>query len=167
MVKQFAQPRLTVELVPTSCWHSNLKKQLPQSDWDRLRRPVFAAAMHRCEICGGHGDRWPVECHERWEYDDERCIQRLVGFIALCPSCHLVKHIGRARAHCEGQVAEAHLSTVNGWTLQKTSRYIELCMSLWRVRNRHDWQQDFSYLEPLGVTLSQKPSEHRSSNSVA
>ena len=152
IAKAFGEPHLTLELVPRSCWHSNLNKQLPRRDWDRLRKPVFTAAKNRCEICGRRGDQWPVECHERWQYDDMGHVQTLVGFIALCPDCHLVKHLGRARAHGEGERAEAHLSRINGWNSQQTSRYIKLCMVLWRLRNRHDWRQDFHYLETTGVS---------------
>jgi hypothetical protein len=45
--------------------------------WDRLRHQVTAEAGNRCEICGGRGRRWPVECHEVWHYDDTTKIQRL------------------------------------------------------------------------------------------
>jgi hypothetical protein len=157
----FGRPRLAVELVPKSLWYENLNKQLSKSDWDKLRRPVFKAAGHRCEICGGCGTEWPVECHERWDYDDERHVQRLVGFMALCASCHLVKHIGRARAHGQGTFAEAHLSSVNGWTSDSTSRYVKLCLHLWSVRNRHKWQQNIEHLESLGITLQRNQIEPR------
>lgn len=38
----------------------------------------------------------PVECHEVWDYDDDRKIQRLERRVALCPACHEVKHAGLA-----------------------------------------------------------------------
>jgi len=55
-------------------------------------------AENLCETCGGCGPQYPVECHEIWNYDDTRLIQKLDGLIALCPDCHEVKHIGLAGA---------------------------------------------------------------------
>ncbi len=66
--------QLTVELVPRTCWFSNLRSELSKEEWDRLRRPVFERAGNRCEVCGGKGTQHPVECHEVWEYDDERLV---------------------------------------------------------------------------------------------
>jgi len=51
--------------------------------WDRLRRQVAAEAGERCEIFGGRGRRWPVECHEVWDYDEEHNVQ---PFAARCHS---------------------------------------------------------------------------------
>ncbi len=63
---------LTVELVPQTCWYTNVRSNVPAEDWERLRKFVFKLAGYRCEICGGRGDKWWVECHEQWEYDDAR-----------------------------------------------------------------------------------------------
>jgi len=51
----------------------------PLAVGDRLRRQVPAEAGDRCDICGGRGRRWPVECHEVRDYDDQRKVQRLDG----------------------------------------------------------------------------------------
>ena len=109
------QARLTVELVPISCWFSNLRSELPPQDWDRLRRRVYRDAGYRCQTCGGRGAQHPVEAHELWTYDDHTHIQRLAGVIALWPACHEVKHIGFAGQRGHGQRAAAHLAHVNGW----------------------------------------------------
>src|SRR5437588_2921912 len=87
---------LTVELVPSTCWFSNLRSELDKDDWDRLRHAVYERAGNYCEVCGQRGAQHPVECHEVWEYDDEHSVQRLSGLIALCPACHEAKHMGRA-----------------------------------------------------------------------
>jgi hypothetical protein len=86
------QPKLTVELVPTSMWNANLRAILAPKVWDIVRRNVYAAAGHKCEICDGRGK---VECHERWEFADLPSVQKLVGLLCLCPTYHHVKHIGR------------------------------------------------------------------------
>jgi hypothetical protein len=84
-------PRLSIELVPATSWFDNLRSLLPPAEWDALRKATSQAAGHRCEICGGRGPKWPVECHERWQYDDATHVQTLTGLIALCPECHRVK----------------------------------------------------------------------------
>jgi 5-methylcytosine-specific restriction endonuclease McrA len=88
------QTRLTVELVPSTRWYTNVRSNVPKAVWDRLRRQVAAEAGQRCKICGGRGRRWPVECHEVWHYDDATKVQRLERLVALCPACHEVKPAG-------------------------------------------------------------------------
>ena len=91
--RRLAQLRLEIELVPGASWHSNLRRILPRRVWDKIRKEAYKAAGHKCEICGAEGR---LECHEWWEYDDRRRVQRLAGFMALCPLCHAVKHMGRS-----------------------------------------------------------------------
>jgi hypothetical protein len=77
--------RLTVELVPSTCWYINLRSNASKAVWGRLRRRVAAEAGQRCEICGGRGRRWPVECHDVWHYDDSTKVQRLEGWWRCFP----------------------------------------------------------------------------------
>ncbi|MCC6742597.1 MAG: HNH endonuclease [Acidobacteria bacterium] len=93
--ESFGTPRLSRELVPKTSFFENLRNRVTPPQWNAVRRKVASAAGHVCQICGGTGTRWAVECHERWRYDDANRIQILEGLIALCPACHAVKHIGR------------------------------------------------------------------------
>jgi hypothetical protein len=36
--------RLTVELVPSTCWYTNVRSNVSKAVWDRLRRRVAAEA---------------------------------------------------------------------------------------------------------------------------
>jgi hypothetical protein len=137
---------LLVELVPQSSWGSNLRKELPKKEWDRLRRAQYALAGHVCEVCGGKGRRHPVECHEIWSYNDDTHIQTLDGLIALCPRCHEVKHIGLAGVRGRILEAKRHLAKVNGWTLDQTIHHIAEAFALWNLRSRHPWTLDLSWL---------------------
>jgi hypothetical protein len=106
------RPRLSVELVPATCWLSNLRSELPRQAWDALRRRTYENAGYLCDVCSGRGPTHPVECHEQWSYDDAALVQRLVCMVALCPACHQVKHLGRAHAIGRGDQARAHLARI-------------------------------------------------------
>ena len=138
---------LTVELVPSTVWFSNLRSILKESQWGKIKRKTFAKAGYRCEICGGCGLKWPVECHEIWHYDDEKKIQTLSGLIALCPSCHEVKHIGLATKNGRRDKAALHLSKINNWSQKLTDTYIDEQFDKWKERSNYQWQLDITYLK--------------------
>jgi 5-methylcytosine-specific restriction endonuclease McrA len=144
-------PRLTIELVPKTCWFSNVRDRVSRQDWDRIRSQVYEQADRRCEVCGGRGSRHPVECHEVWEYDDASGVQRLVRMIALCPACHEVKHIGLAGMKGRGDLACAHLAEVNGWTSEVAARCVEDAFAVWRTRSSRTWALDVSALAAYGI----------------
>ena len=145
--------KLTIELVPSTCWFTNLRSELSTSQWDKLRKATYRKANYRCEICGGKGDKHPVECHEIWDYDDENHIQALKGLIALCPACHQVKHIGLAKLRGKGEEAANHLKKVNGWNERQTQQYILEAFQTWNQRSQYQWQLDLTWLEQNGITF--------------
>ena len=153
-----AEPLLTVELVPHTytCWFSNVRDHVNKKTWDKLRQSTYRKAGYVCEICGGRGPKWPVECHEIWHYDNNSRIQTLIGLMALCPSCHAVKHIGLSGLQGKGEEAEAHLAEVNSWTKQETAAYLEKVWHTWQVRSRYEWRLDLSWLEERGIKVAAK-----------
>ncbi len=146
-------PRLSIELVPETCWVSNVRSNISNEDWDRIRKVIAKKAGHRCEICGGVGPKHPVECHEIWYYNDKKRLQTLEGLIALCPSCHEVKHIGLANVNNRGKLAEAHLAKVNGWSQSQAKTYIKEQFEIWGERSRHEWKLDMSWLKKHGIAF--------------
>jgi hypothetical protein len=140
------QTRLTVELVPSTCWYTNVRSNVSKTVWDRLRRRVAADAGHRCAVCGGRGRRWPVECHEVWAYDDDAKVQRLERLVALCPACHEAKHAGLASKRGRLDAVIEHLAAVNGWTADDAGLYLEGAFETWAARSRHEWTLDISVL---------------------
>jgi len=145
---------LTIELVPRTSWFTNLRSELSKESWDVLRRKSYQKASYHCEICGGQGDKWPVECHEIWNYNDEKKEQKLEGLTSLCPSCHEVKHIGYAEIRGRYQEALEHLAEVNEWTLEEAEKYIKEQVALWKERSKYDWTLDLSYLEKEGISVN-------------
>ncbi len=138
---------LEIELVPSTVWYSNLRSELTKAQWDHLRKNCYQQAGHVCEVCGGKGPKWPVECHEIWEFCDQHKTQTLQGLIALCPSCHEVKHMGLAGKRGRGNIARAHLAKVNGWTSAQSQDHIRKAFQVWEKRSRHDWELDISWVE--------------------
>lgn len=143
---------LTVELVPKTSWYQNVRSHVSKDVWERLKKIIFGRARYKCEICGGRGEKWPVECHEVFAYDDERHIQTLESLIALCPACHEVKHIGLAAMRGRRGAALAHLATVNGWSLPDAELYLEGSFEVWHRRSCHEWQLDLLYLKQFDVS---------------
>mmetsp|Transcript_4520 Transcript_4520/g.28725 ORF Transcript_4520/g.28725 Transcript_4520/m.28725 type:complete len:291 (+) Transcript_4520:80-952(+) len=145
--------KLSVEMVPESQWGCNLRSWLPKTDWDTLRKEQYEIAHHKCEVCGGKGAKWPVECHEKWEYDPAHHVQKLVGLIALCPRCHQVKHLGRTMAVGQLDDAIEHLQKVNGIGRELSNAYIREVFGIWKARSAHEWKLDLSWLKTRGVAI--------------
>lgn len=141
--------KLTIELVPSSSWFTNLRSVLPKYKWDILRKDCYAKANYKCEICCGVGNNHPVECHEEWEYDRETRTQKLVRLIALCPKCHKVKHIGLAQLNGQGEACLRHLCKVNGITLEEGRDLIDEAFIVFEERSQIEWNLDISYLDKL------------------
>lgn len=149
--------KLTIELVPSSCWFSNVRDHVTKAEWDRIRRQAYRGAAYVCQVCGGRGEKWSVECHEVWEYDDKNHVQKLVGVVALCPDCHRVKHIGYASISGFGAAAQAHLAKVNSWDDRTAQSYIASAFSVWQRRSGFDWKLDLSWLQSsFGIVVQEK-----------
>lgn len=146
-------PRLTVELVPKPTHFINVRSETTRATWDAISRQVYRAAGYRCEICFGRGEEHPVECHEIWQYDDERWTQKLVGLIALCPMCHRCKHWGKAAQ--DGFTADcfAHLCRVNGWGAVRAKEYLTAEFARMRARSAHAWLMDLSWLKERKIPV--------------
>ncbi len=136
--------KLTIELVPESCWYSNVRSEVSKAEWDKIRRATYVKYHYRCAVCGGKGDNHPVECHEVWEYKDG--VQRLMGFVALCPACHEVKHIGLAKVRGRYEEALKHFAKVNGVNVAEAEESVTVAVSLWMDRSKQDWELDITYL---------------------
>jgi hypothetical protein len=148
---------LTIELVPSSCWFTNVRSEISDSHWKKLAKRTAEKANFECEVCGGKGRKWPVECHELWHYNETNFRQTLTGLVALCPPCHAVKHIGFSSIKGRYDNAFNHLARVNGWSTDITKAYIEEQFQVWLERSKYEWTLDIKWLEnELGVSLFSK-----------
>lgn len=147
LVSEIIKPLLSIELVPQTCWYSNVRSEVPKSTWDIIKKDSSLKAKNRCEICNGKGPKWPVECHEVWNYDSKSQTQKLVRMISLCPSCHEVKHMGFANINGRLEQAKQHLAKINNWSSDQTDKYVALAFRLWEIRSNYEWSLDLSYLK--------------------
>jgi hypothetical protein len=153
----FTNARLTIELVPKTCWFSNVRDHLSKSQWRKISNFVAEKADHHCEICGSQGKKHRVECHEIWNYNDKELTQTLAGLIALCPACHRVKHIGRTSEVGNLQYSIYQLARVNKWSEQLARLYYEVSMLIWQKRSQFQWKLDLSYIErEIGIRIEEK-----------
>ena len=148
--------KLTIELVPQTSWYDNMRKVIPKTQWDKLRKRVYAEYSHKCGICGATEGR--LNCHEIWEYDDTNHEQKLKGFIALCDLCHHVKHIGLAgilsqEGKLDLEKVVEHFMKVNGCDSRTLEEHRQKAFEQWRERSRHSWRVDLGeYESPAIVT---------------
>lgn len=151
---------LFVDLVPSTCWFTNVRSCVDARDWERLRRMVTRRAGRRCELCGAAEDRaarrW-LEVHERWVYDERTRVQALRRLVCLCTDCHTVTHFGLAQVRGLAGRAFAHLREVTGMTEAQARRHVDEAFAVWEARSRVAWTLDLSMLTAAGVRLAPPP----------
>ena len=157
--------QLLIELIPKTCHFSNVRTTVSAKDWDTIRLISYEAAGHKCEICGdsglNQGYKHRVECHEIWEYDDEKHVQKLVGLISLCPTCHQVKHFGRAVMIGKKTICIKQMTKVNKWTLARVEQHILESFAVYSERSKHEWLLDISMLAKPPYNIVLKPQKKR------
>jgi len=136
--------KLNFELVPDSCWYSNLRSALPKEAWDKIRKKAYARAGGRCMICGAPCNR--LEAHEQWEYDDENGVQRLKNIVAVCRPCHEVIHIGRTSLMGREREASEHFMKVNGCNYAEYRKALGEANEKQCERSKREWTLDVSAL---------------------
>ena len=138
--------KLQFELVPDSCWYSNLRSILPPAQWDVVRKEAYARAGGKCMICGIKTTR--LEAHERWEYDEVNAVQKLADVVAVCRGCHEVIHIGRTQLMGKEREAEEHFMKVNNCSYAEYKKALGEANEAHLRRNKvPEWKLDLSYLK--------------------
>lgn len=140
---------LSLDLVPATAFGSNVRAILTRAQWASLSKQVRSQAYDICQICQGEAH----DCHERWSYDEGKSIQKLVGLIALCKSCHQVCHFGLARVQGKEKRAQQHLMKVNGWTNKQAEQHIQQSFKIWAKRSKKQWTLDISILSDYGIDV--------------
>ena len=96
-------------------------------------------------ICGATTRR--LEAHERWEYDEENCVQKLADVVAVCHRCHEVIHIGRTQLLGGEERACDHFMKVNGCTYAEYRKALGEANEAHQRRNKiPEWKLDLGWL---------------------
>ncbi len=147
--------RLTIELVPSTCWYTNVRSNVSEFTWDIIRKKSYKLANHKCEICNATGKEQGynhnVECHEIWYYDDDKHKQILTGFIALCPYCHKTKHVGLAQKNGEEEIVIKQLMMVNNMNRKDAIKYIAESFNVWKKRSNFQWELDITFCKKYSM----------------
>lgn len=151
---------LFVDLVPRTCWFTNVRSCVDGKDWERLRRMITRRAGQRCEICGAvesrEQRRW-LEAHERWTFDEAARVQTLRRLVCLCTDCHTVTHYGYAQVRGVEAQAFAHLVEVTGMTEAQARQHVQAAFAVWEKRSLVAWDLDLGILTDAGITLAPPP----------
>ena len=137
--------KLTIEMVPKTSWYNSLYNKVSESIWDKIRKETLQKYKNKCGICSSV---IKLSCHEIWEYDDKKHIQKLKGFISLCNLCHSIKHIGRTFLLAKEDKINLksvvnHFMKVNSCNKEEFDKYLETVKDLWKERSKYKWQIDF------------------------
>ena len=149
---------LFVDLVPETCWFTNVRSCVSARDWERLRRMVVERASRTCEICSAlQRPDLPMEVHERWIFDEEAGRQVLGRLLCLCTACHEVTHFGLAQVHHRGGQALSHLMAVTGKSRQEAEKHVAEAFRLWERRSSYTWTLQLDLLKGVGITVTPPP----------
>ncbi len=136
--------KLNFELVPDSCWYSNLRSALPKNLWEIIKKDAKIRAKGKCAICGRETAR--LEAHEKWSYDEEKGVQKLEDVISICHDCHSAIHIERTALLGDEKKAEDHYMRVNGCTYAEMRQDRNKANIDHRRRSQMEWKADTSWL---------------------
>lgn len=143
-------PVLLPDMLPTSTWEANLRTELSESEWNRLRRFCYQAAGNTCIACGSRGEPH-VEAHESWRFDEDTGIQSLRGLMCLCPTCHKAKHLGFAQRMGILNQVYARLKWLNDWDDAQLNAQLQLAQERQESLSKRTWRLDLSFLRTYGV----------------
>ena len=154
--RTFGGDDLVIDLIPKTCWFTNVRSCVHPRDWDRLRNFVYERVNYICECCFNDTKTSGVvlEAHERWEYNEQAQIQKLVRIVALCHDCHQSTHMGLAEIKGKGEEAKEHIKNVRGFTESEYNKHKHQATNIWRKRSTINWDLDLSLITSNNIMLS-------------
>ena len=141
-------PKIFIELVPKTCWFSNVRSQVSSKDWDFLRKKAYKEANFCCSVCKRKSK---LEAHEIWHYNDSTKTQKLYDIIAVCKSCHELYHLGFTSIQGKLPKAINWLAKLNDWTKAETEEYINIVFEIWYQRSQKQWILDLNFLDKNNI----------------
>ena len=142
-------PRV-VDLIPSSSWCASLANMLSASSW-KVVRDVATAFAGACSDCGA---MTPLDCHEIWEYDDGRLVQRLVELRALCGPCHETHHLGLASVRGRYAAVLARLVAMERLLPHEVPEYESEVFARFERRSASSWTLDLALVAGHRLSLA-------------
>jgi len=134
--------KLNFQLVPSTCWYSNLRSILP--NWSEISNYIRKPC--KCSICGSEKQMNELHAHEVWSYDDTNHKQSLKSIICVCEDCHNSIHIGHSNVEGIGDQALQHYVEVNNITKEQADEDYKEAFRIWSIRSKFKWTLDESEL---------------------
>lgn len=146
--------KLHIELIPKTCWGSNLRTKLKKSDWDKIRKNIYSNEKMCCHICGEQCKS--LDAHEVWEFDEKNHIQKLLEIIGVCKPCHNSIHYGRAQQIAyEKQAQEQFLKFNDCEMIDLQEEFLRVQSDYIRRSKIDNWKLDLSFIEKEGYVVKE------------
>lgn len=150
--RSFGGDSYYADLTPSTAWFSNLRTMMPISRWKELSMYVRNRHKNCCEICGSN-ER--LEAHERWLFDKNTGVQRLMRIMCVCKKCHLSIHIGLASQIGLREEVESHIFSITGWTKNALSEHLKDVREKWMILSSRSYETvDVSIVENVGIVIN-------------
>jgi len=153
--------KLQIEPIPISSHGSNVRTKVKKSDWDIIRKAVYAKEEMYCHICKELCPHGYMDAHEVWKFNRRTHVQKLMDIIGVCKACHGVIHFGRAQKLGYEKEAMRQWWKVNGDQLLGVR--MEFNNALLEAQNKHfdlnkikDWKLDLSFIEEQGFVVNKE-----------
>jgi len=149
--RTFGGSELFVDILPASCWFTDIWKCTDPIDWYRIDALVKRRANSTCETCGTAS--LADHIHERWEYDEATHTQRLRRLILLCEACHTATHATRSNLSSQFDKAIPQLATVRQCTPEEARDHLKAAADLALKQRGMEWALDLEILSSAGIRV--------------
>jgi hypothetical protein len=149
---------LKLNFIPLSTKGVNVRSIKPEK-WDEIRKYIYAFHGYRCQICGINRQKAPLECHEQWEWDDEKHMQILTDLLCVCHICHKTIHINQQLGFF--YVCFDHLRKINKLTKEEAIELIDEETAKWAQRSYKKYGVDITHISTLNFGRNLRPGKKR------
>lgn len=152
--------KILIELVPSTCFYSNVRSAVSAQNWDIIRKDAYKRYNLMCSICNVKGR---MEAHEIWHYNDQTHIQKLHDVVSVCNACHMLYHLGYASVKGKLPQSLNRLAKLNNWNMATTKEYVDIIFEIHAQRSQHQWNIDLTWLNRFPIPYTQ-PEKHTRGN---
>ncbi len=152
--------KLVIRPVPSPLWYRNLRHELGDYRWGKLRAAIIAQRGLNCEICGKTvAESKNIKAHEEWIYrvSDERGTAKLEKIVLCCWHCHHSEHfLLTLKLVDQGVLTEraindtvAHFCRINGVNKKQFDEHLQQAKAKWYELSLKKWRVDWGLYRPL------------------